>query len=94
MTIEEFKLKLLDPNSGNAAFNKGIKQANSRANRLYKKALDDFESRTGENCDNNIIDTVNDGIYGWCNVICEQVEHFKTNKDFGCNKFEIKKETR
>ena len=51
---------------------------------------DDFESRTCENCDNNILDTVHDNIYGWCNEICYQVEHFKTSKDFGCAKFERK----
>ena len=51
---------------------------------------DDFESRTCENCDNNQLDTENDGIFGWCNVICYQIVHFKTSKDFYCNKHEPK----
>jgi hypothetical protein len=58
--------------------------------KLVSSIYDDFESRTCENCVNNQIDIVHDDIYGWCNEICYQVEHFKTTKDFGCNKFERK----
>ena len=40
MTYDEFKYKLLAPNSASDAFNSGVKQANSRAKKLVKKILD------------------------------------------------------
>lgn len=43
MNYEEFKLKLVQPNSGSEAFNSGVKQANSRAKKLIKKLYEDTD---------------------------------------------------
>ena len=48
MTYYDFKDKLVQPNSGNEVYNKGIKVANSRANRLCKKVFDYFELTISE----------------------------------------------
>ena len=45
MTFDDFKAKLVQPNSGSAAFNSGVKQANSRARRLVKIMLEHLEHR-------------------------------------------------
>ena len=43
MNYDEFKLKLVQPNSGSEAFNSGVKQANSRAKKLIKKLYEDTD---------------------------------------------------
>lgn len=43
MKLEEIKEKLVIPNSGSEVYNKGIRKANSRANKLFKKVFDYFE---------------------------------------------------
>lgn len=43
MTKDKFYDHLFKPNSGSSIFNEGVKQANSRAKRLFKDALDEFE---------------------------------------------------
>ncbi len=48
MTYDEFKYKLLVPNSGCDAFNSGVKQANSRANKLFKQIFNYFELSISE----------------------------------------------
>lgn len=48
MTYDEFKYKLLVPNSGSDAFNSGVKQANSRANKLFKQIFNYFELSISE----------------------------------------------
>ena len=41
---DNFKDKLVQPNSGSEAFNSGVKQANSRARKLVKKLFDELET--------------------------------------------------
>lgn len=48
MTYDDFKDKLVQPNSGSEVYNKGIRAANSRANRLCKKVFDYFELTISE----------------------------------------------
>ena len=43
MTRENMRYKLIVPNSGNEVYNKGIRIANSRANKLFKQIFDYFE---------------------------------------------------
>jgi len=43
MTKEEAKLMRLEPNSGNDAYNSGIKSANRRASHIIDKMNEDFE---------------------------------------------------
>ena len=45
MTFDDFKTKLVQPNSGSDAFNSGVKRANGRARRLVKIMLEQFEHR-------------------------------------------------
>ena len=87
MTIEEFKDELVQPDLGSDAFNRGVKQANSRANRLFKQVIDDFESRTCENCKylDGHVDTIltcTNMKFGSCTF------GNKVHLDFGCNMFE------
>lgn len=48
MTKETMKAKLVQPNSGSEAYNKGIRIANSRANKLFKQIFDYFELSINE----------------------------------------------
>ena len=85
MTREEYKNKLIQPNSGSEAFNKGVKQANSRANRLFKNIFDDFESRVCGNCIYYAKETsvcINAG-----SPLCADF----VDSEYGCNLFEREK---
>ena len=48
MTRENMRYKLIVPNSGNEVYNKGIRIANSRANKLFKQIFDYFELSINE----------------------------------------------
>ena len=48
MTKESIKEKLIQPNSGSEIYNKGIRIANSRANKLFKQIFDYFELSINE----------------------------------------------
>jgi hypothetical protein len=97
MNREEAKAKLLEANSGNDVYNKGIKNANSRANRIFKAIYDDFESRACKTCehwfmaitrdkDNNNTETPT------CMLFAMSDDEYTIfpDKDFGCNKWEKK----
>ena len=81
MTREYFKDKLFQPKSGSDAFNKGVKQANSRANRLFKQAIDDFESRTCDNC------KYYDGDRSFLECTYFNMSIPTSSNRFGCNAF-------
>ena len=48
MNAQDFKHKLVQPNSGSEVYNKGIMIANSRANKLFKQIFNYFELSISE----------------------------------------------
>ena len=48
MNIQDFKDKLVQPNSGCEVYNKGIRIANSRANKFFKQIFNYFELSISE----------------------------------------------
>ena len=97
MTFDDFKTKLVQPNSGSDAFNSGVKQANSRARRLVKIMLEHFEHRRCAVCryfvENN--QPTKDGYCNHCNIGTYDLDYdteirLDVDYDFCCNKYEEK----
>ena len=97
MTFDDFKTKLVQPNSGSDAFNSGVKRANGRARRLVKIMLEQFEHRHCAICkyfvENN--QPTKDGYCNHYNIGTYDLDYdteirLDVDYDFCCNKYEEK----
>ena len=83
MNVQYFKDKLVQPNSGSEVYNKGIRIANSRANKLFKQIFDYFELSISESNqiqkDNYRLKILFDGEF--CR--CSKCNEYKRS-GFGC----------
>ena len=83
MNAQYFKDKLVQPNSGSEVYNKGIRIANSRANKLFKQIFNYFELSINEatkiHKDNQRLKILFDGEFGRCSKCGEY-----KRSGFGC----------
>lgn len=83
MNAQYFKDKLVQPNSGSEVYNKGIRIANSRANKLFKQIFNYFELSISESKkiqkDNQRLKILFDGEF--CR--CSKCGEYKRS-GFGC----------
>ena len=91
MNYDEFKYKLVQTNSGSEAFNSGVKQANSRAKRIFKNMINKYIIKRSCNTCKYSTKTASEVLF-ICNFDSMPIKNNMVHESFYCKFYTENKE--